>query len=64
MMICPATYGAVLPDSVLEILPWPSRPIVYFAVSVFVLPMLAAESEVRQAAGDKAMGENGREMVE
>jgi hypothetical protein len=46
-MYWPSTYHEHLPTGLQSILPWPWATLVYFAISILILPIIAAEWEVQ-----------------
>jgi hypothetical protein len=46
-MYWPSTYHEYLPNGLQSILPWPWATLIYFAISILILPIMAAEWEVR-----------------
>jgi hypothetical protein len=52
-MYWPSTYHDHLPSGLQYFLPWPWATVIYFAISLFVLPIVAAEWEARLARDSK-----------
>ena len=53
-MYWPSTYHGYRPNGLQFILPWPWATLIYFAFSIVILPIIAAEWEVRN---NKRLGE-------
>lgn len=56
----PSTYDRYMPEELLRLLPWPWASLIYFSISMFVLPVVAGELEFWSAQNKKSTGDSAK----